>query len=198
MILYGRRSLYLFGQVLTFAFVLSIGILACIPGRRTVTVASPATNIIPPTVADVPPDALNWSIAALLLAFTLTYDATIGPICYALVSEIPSTRLRSKTIVLARNCYNISSIVANVITPLMLNPTAWGWGALTGFFWAGTSIIGIIWSWFRLPEPKNRSFGELDALFERKLSARKFKNTNLRPPEHAVNNVTVAIGKRTG
>ncbi|EMD70208.1 hypothetical protein COCSADRAFT_132861 [Bipolaris sorokiniana ND90Pr] len=177
MVLYGRRSLYLCGQVLTFAFVLSIGILA---------------------FADVPPTALNWAIAALLLAFTLTYDATIGPICYALVSEMPSTRLRSKTIVLARNCYNVSGIVANVITPRMLNPTAWGWGARTGYFWAGTSIIGIMWSWFRLPEPKNRTFGELDELFERKVAARKFKNTNLRPPERAVGNITVTVGKRTG
>ncbi|EUC43026.1 hypothetical protein COCMIDRAFT_7497 [Bipolaris oryzae ATCC 44560] len=195
MVLYGRRSLYLFGQVLTFAFVLFIGILACIPGRRTVTIASPTTTI---SSSQVAPNALNWAIATLLLAFTLIYDATIGPICYALVSEIPSTRLRSKTIVLARNCYNISGIVANIITPHMLNPTSWGWGALTGFFWAGTSIIGIAWSWFRLPEPKNRTFGELDELFERKLPARKFKNTNLRPPERAVDGVTVTPGKRTG
>lgn len=197
MVAFGRRSLYISGQILTFIFVLFIGIFACIPGRRTVAVDSSTTD--PSSqVADLPPDELNWAIAGLLLAFTLTYDATIGPICYALVSEIPSTRLRSKTIVLARNCYNISGIVANIITPRMLNPTAWGWGARTGFFWAGTGIMGILWSWFRLPEPKGRTFAELDELFETKVAARKFSKTNLRPPERAVNTVTVTVGKRTG
>ncbi|KAI1685896.1 Sugar-tr domain containing protein [Pyrenophora tritici-repentis] len=157
---FGRRTLYLSGQTLTCLFVLLIGILACIPQPRTNT-----TSTFTP---------LNWSIAALLLAFTLTYDATLGPICYALVSEMPSTRLRSKTIVLARNCYNVGGIVTNVITPRMLNPTAWGWGAKTGFFWAGTSVLGLGWSFWRLPEPKGRTFGELDELFERGVAAREF------------------------
>jgi SP family general alpha glucoside:H+ symporter-like MFS transporter len=60
----------------------------------------------------------------------------------------------------------------------MLNPTAWGWGAKAGFFWAGTSVLGILWSWWRLPEPKGRTFGELDELFEKRVCARKFKSTN--------------------
>jgi SP family general alpha glucoside:H+ symporter-like MFS transporter len=192
---FGRRDLYLLGQTLTFILVLLIGILACIPQGRTISVVSPTTDGSSPQAMDTHPTALNWVIAASLLAFTLTYDATLGPICYALVSEIPSTRLRSKTIVLARNCYNISGIIANIITPRMLNPTAWGWGARTGFFWAGTSIVGIIWSWFRLPEPKDRTFGELDELFERNVAARKFKTMDLRHGERAVDRVTGVIGK---
>ncbi|KAI4680520.1 hypothetical protein J4E81_010201 [Alternaria sp. BMP 2799] len=175
---FGRRTLYLSGQVMTFMFVLLIGILACIPHRHHFVTVRSAVVGTSSQVGNPHPTALNWSIAALLLAFTLAYDATLGPICYALVSEIPSTRLRSKTIVLARNCYNISGIVTNIITPRMLNPTAWGWGAKAGFFWAGTSVIGILWSWWRLPEPKGRTFGELDELFERKVAARKFKTTD--------------------
>jgi SP family general alpha glucoside:H+ symporter-like MFS transporter len=162
---------------MTFVFVLLIGILACIPQHHNfVAVRSAAVGTS--EVVNAHPTALNWSIAALLLAFTLAYDATLGPICYSLVSEIPSTRLRSKTIVLARNCYNISGIVTNVITPRMLNPSAWGWGARAGFFWAGTSVLGILWSWWRLPEPKGRTFGELDELFESKVPARQFRTTN--------------------
>ncbi|KAK1920272.1 hypothetical protein P3342_002568 [Pyrenophora teres f. teres] len=159
---FGRRTLYLSGQTLTCLFVLLIGILACIPQPNTNSAKGTSTP-------------LNWAIAALLLAFTLAYDATLGPICYALVSEMPSTRLRSKTIVLARNCYNVGGIVTNVITPRMLNPTAWGWGAKAGFFWAGTSVLGLVWSLCRLPEPKGRTFGELDELFERGVPARGFK-----------------------
>jgi SP family general alpha glucoside:H+ symporter-like MFS transporter len=65
--------------------------------------------------------------------------------------------------------------VTNIITPRMLNPTAWGWGAKAGFFWAGTALLGIGWSWFRLPEPKGRGYGDLDELFHRKVPARRFK-----------------------
>ncbi|KAF1836537.1 sugar transporter [Decorospora gaudefroyi] len=162
---FGRRTLYLWGQALTFLFVALIGVLGCIPPNNSSTAA-------------ISPE-IGWAIAALLLVFTLVYDATLGPICYSLVSEMPSTRLRSKTIVLARNCYNVSGIVTNVITPRMLNPTAWGWGAKAGFFWAGTSVLGIAWSWYRLPEPRGRSFAELDELFERRVPARKFSGTEL-------------------
>lgn len=176
---FGRRTLYLSGQLLTFFCVLFIGILACFSRIRSFAVASPAPNNSSPQAVGLPPATLDWIIATLMLAFTLTYDATTGPICYALVGEIPSTRLRGKTIVLARNCYNISGIIANVITPRMLNPTAWNWGARSGFFWAGTSIIGLVWSWIRLPEPKGRTFSELDELFELKIAARRFKTTDL-------------------
>ncbi|XPS72678.1 hypothetical protein M3J09_004839 [Ascochyta lentis] len=182
----GRRTIYLSGQILTFLCVLLIGILACIPHSHPST-SSTTTNVPRSTGGRVAvgesrtggPGPIPWAIAALLLVFTAVYDATIGPLCYTLVSEIPSTRLRSKTIVLARNCYNISGIITNLITPRMLNPTAWAWGAKAGFFWAGTSVVGIVWSYCRLPETKERSFAEIDILFRNKTKARKFKGTRI-------------------
>ena len=63
----------------------------------------------------------------------------------------------------------------------MLNPTAWNWKGKSGFFWAGLCFLCLIWSYFRLPEPKGRTYGELDILFERKVSARKFKGTDVTP-----------------
>jgi SP family general alpha glucoside:H+ symporter-like MFS transporter len=54
---------------------------------------------------------------------------------------------------------------------------AWNWGAKAGFFYAGTNLLCNIWCWFRLPETKDRSFGEIDLLFEHNVSARKFKST---------------------
>lgn len=119
----------------------------------------------------------SWAIGTLLLVFTFVYDATVGPICYCLVTEIPSTNLRTKTVILSRNLYNIAGIVVAVITPYMLNPTAWGWKAKTGLFWAGFAIASAIWCWFELPETKGRTFAELDLLFDKGISARKFKTT---------------------
>jgi MFS transporter, SP family, general alpha glucoside:H+ symporter len=100
-------------------------------------------------------------------------------VCYSLVAELSSTRLKTKTVVLARNVYNISGMIPNVLTPLMLNPSAWNWGAKAGFFWAGTCGLCFIWTFFRLPEPKGRTYGELDVLFEQGVSARRFASTTV-------------------
>lgn len=37
----------------------------------------------------------------------------------------------------------------------------------------------IIYTYFRIPDPTGRSFAELDVLFERKISARKFSSTEV-------------------
>lgn len=95
------------------------------------------------------------------------------------MAEISSTRLRNKTVVLARNLYNITGIVANVLTPHMLNPDAWNWGAKAGFFWAASGALCAVWTYFRVPEPKGRSYAEMDMLFDAHVSARKFKQTRV-------------------
>jgi SP family general alpha glucoside:H+ symporter-like MFS transporter len=73
------------------------------------------------------------------------------------------------------------SIINTVITPYMLNPTAWNWKAKSGFFWAGICFLCLTWTFFRLPEPKGRTYGELDILFERRVQARKFRKADVGP-----------------
>jgi MFS transporter, SP family, general alpha glucoside:H+ symporter len=99
-------------------------------------------------------NASVWAIGALLILFTFVYDFTVGPVTYALISEISSTRLKSKTIVLARAAYNASNIFVNVMTNYQLSSTAWNWGARTAYFWAGTALASAVWVYFRVPEPK--------------------------------------------
>ncbi|KAL6152229.1 hypothetical protein ACJQWK_04295 [Exserohilum turcicum] len=123
--------------------------------------------------------ASNWAIGAVLILFVFVYDFTIGPVTYSIVSEMSSTRLKSKTMVLARALYNVSNIVVNVLTNYQLGDANWAWGAKTAFFWAGTCGCVVVWAYFRLPEPKGRTYGELDVLFEQRVSARKFATTQV-------------------
>lgn len=140
----------------------------------------------------------------------MVYNISIGPVTYSLVSEIPSSRLKWKTIAMARNAYNLGSksllkgvagtthryrvrvsgtnpwpplpladIINYVITPRMLDPTAANWGAKTGFFWAGMASLCFAWAYFRLPEPKGRTYGELEILFARGVPARRFASTKI-------------------
>jgi MFS transporter, SP family, general alpha glucoside:H+ symporter len=76
---FGRQTPYLWGQIVMFTGLIIIGGLG-IPHLSTST---------------------GWAIGALMLMLTLIYDFTIGPVCYSLVAELPSTRLQIKTVVLA-------------------------------------------------------------------------------------------------
>jgi SP family general alpha glucoside:H+ symporter-like MFS transporter len=129
---FGRRTLYLWGQAVMFVILIIIGGLG---------VPALSTNV-------------GWATGALILILTFVYDLTVGPVCYSLVAELPSTRLRIKTVVLSRNVYNVFGILIGTLQPRFMNPTAWNWRGKTAFFWAGLNLCGIVWTYFRLPEPK--------------------------------------------
>lgn len=121
----------------------------------------------------------SWAIGGLLVALNFAYNATLGPICYTIISEVGSTRLRAKTVVLARCAYQIMNIICGIIVPRQLSATAWNWGAKSAFFWFGSCTLCIVYCWFRLPETRNRSYGELEVLFEKKIAAWRFANTKV-------------------
>jgi SP family general alpha glucoside:H+ symporter-like MFS transporter len=157
-------------------------------GRRTIHFSGACTLftilIIVGSLSFAGNEASLWAIGAILIVFVFVYDFTIGPITYSIVSEMSSTRLKAKTIVLARAFYNISNIVVNVLTNYQLGELSWNWGAKTAYFWAGTCGCVCVWVYFRLPEPKGRTYGELDLLFEQRVSARKFASTKVDPFGH--------------
>ena len=169
---FGRRDIYIYGQVILCLIMVLTGVLGTIKAT----------------------DSTRWAIGALLIIFTFVYDISIGPVCYSLVGEIGSTRLRSKTVVLARNLYNLGGVVVSILNPYMLNPTAWNWGPKSGYLWFGTGMLGLIWSYFRLPEPKGRSYGELDILFEDRVPARKFKSTKVDEFKAAERDAAAGVG----
>ncbi|KAK7421995.1 hypothetical protein QQZ08_009716 [Neonectria magnoliae] len=121
----------------------------------------------------------RWAQVSFILVWKLLYSLTVGPICYAIISETSAVRLRPQTVVIARNTYAMTQVVSNVLNPYMLNPVEWNWKGKAGFFWAGTSALTAVWAYFRLPETKDRTYEELDMLFYRKISARKFKGTQV-------------------
>ncbi|CAK9439567.1 uncharacterized protein LODBEIA_P36670 [Lodderomyces beijingensis] len=119
----------------------------------------------------------SWGVGSMLLVYTFVYDLTVGPMCYCIVPEMPSARLRQKTVMLSRFLYNIAGIIVSVLSNYMLNPTEWNWKAKSGFFWGGFAFLAAIWAYFDLPETRNRTFAELDKLFEDGVRARQFKHT---------------------
>jgi len=62
-----------------------------------------------------------------------------------------------------------------------MNPTEWNLKGYTGFIWGSTTFLTLVWAYFRLPESKGRSYNEMDILFGKKLSARKFASHVVNP-----------------
>jgi SP family general alpha glucoside:H+ symporter-like MFS transporter len=92
----GRRKIYFYGLLAMLCLLLIVG------GLGTM-----AQN-----------DGASWAIGSILLVYTFIYDFTVGPVCYCIVAEIPSTRLKIKTVVLARNFYNMVKILSDAILRL--------------------------------------------------------------------------------
>ncbi|RHZ58686.1 hypothetical protein CDV55_103263 [Aspergillus turcosus] len=154
---FGRATIYMSGLSFMFVCMVIIGGLGWAEGNK----------------------GAQMAIAVLFVICTLCNMITVGPVCYPIVAETPSGRLRYKTIVIGRFIYNVTGIFSNSLTPRMIAASAWNWGAKTGLFYAGTNLLCNIWCYFRLPETKDRTFGEIDLLFHHRVPARKFKYTKV-------------------
>ena len=155
----GRRTLFLCGLTGLFVTLLTLGFVGLVPESQKHQ-ASLATG-------------------ALMIVWAAFYQFSVGTVAFSLVAELSSRRLQVKTVALSRVAYNLGAIVVNILTPYMINPTAWNWGNFAGFFWAGTCFCVLIYHYFRLPEPSGRTFAEIDLLFERRVPARQFKKADI-------------------
>lgn len=153
---FGRRTLYISGFVCMDIVLLIIGGLAFKDTSGTA-----------------------WASGILLICLNLIYNSTLGPVCYTLISEVGSTRLRQKTVVLARISYQIMNIICGIIVPRMLSPDAWNLRSKSAFVFVGTCTLTLIYMILRLPETRNRSYGELDILFENRVPAWRFSKTKV-------------------
>ncbi|KAI1339927.1 sugar transporter-domain-containing protein [Xylariaceae sp. FL0016] len=155
----GRKTLMLGGMAVIFLFLLVIGFLG---------------------IHAHPTPAEAWAAGTMVLLMSATANFSIGPVVYTIVSEVPSTRLRARSIILARNAYNAINIAfVNVVAYRQVSPAEWNWGLKSGFFWAGINAIFTTYVYFRVPETKGRTYAELDILFENKIPARKFASTQI-------------------
>ncbi|KAH7161236.1 general substrate transporter [Dactylonectria macrodidyma] len=149
---WGRRTIWLTGFSSLVAILWTIGFLA-LPKQTK---------------------ALAWAQSLLCVVWLGAYSMSVGPIIYTLVAEIGSTRLRTQTVVLARSFYYFGNIVCGgLLQPKLISPGAWNAKGKTAFFWAGLATLTLIWGYFRMFETKDRTFGELDYMFQQGVTARE-------------------------
>ena len=154
---FGRRSVLFCGYIGMGTSMLILGIMACV--HQT--------------------SGLGYGESAMYLLWYVFYELTLGPLAFIIVGEISSTRLRSKSISLARNAYNVANVFSSTVAPYTLNPTEGNWKGKTAFLAAGFTVILTIWAYFRLPESQGRTYEELDILFSKNLKAWEFKDAQI-------------------
>lgn len=108
---FGRRLLYISGAGVMSICLFIIGVLT-IPGRGN--------------------NSITWTQSSMCIIWLFTFSMSTGPIGWTIPAEVSSTRLRSKTIVLARNSYYVILLIANVIEPYFMNPGELNWRGYTG------------------------------------------------------------------
>ncbi|KAH7139895.1 alpha-glucosides permease MPH2/3 [Dactylonectria estremocensis] len=153
----GRRVFYLFGSS-------GIGLCMLIIGIMGFTTA-PKKHAIP--------------TAVFLIIVQCIFKVSLGPTTYVIVGEMAASRVRAQTIVLGRAVYVCCQIVVQQINPRMLNSTsdAWNLGSKTGMVYFVLCFVWVLWIWMFLPETKNRSFADIDYLFQKHVPARQFSTT---------------------
>ncbi|KAI0951238.1 hypothetical protein AcW1_008333 [Taiwanofungus camphoratus] len=154
---YGRRFIFNWTMVACTVVLLLIGFLAI-----------PTNN-----------QGAKWAIAAFTLVYNFIYQTGIGPLGYVIFAEISSAKLRSKTVGLGILTNSLCGMVVNIVIPYLVNPDEANLGGKVGFIFGGLAAIGTAWAYFYIPETRNRTVDEIDTLFERGISPRKFASCRL-------------------
>lgn len=120
-------------------------------------------------------DELKGAVAMVLI-YCWAFNVCIGATAYVCLSEVPTGRLRAKTVALGYAVSNTISVGWYFALPHMFNPDQGNLGGKIGFIFGGLSFIVIVLLYFFLPETRFRSYEELDEMFAAKIPARKFSS----------------------
>ncbi|KAK3904865.1 maltose permease MAL31 [Staphylotrichum tortipilum] len=153
---FGRRELLMATSVVSSAMMFGMAIVYTASGGH-----SPAAS---------------KALVGLSIVYTWVYGIGQGPVLWALGTEIPSQRLRSQTVGTASGLNFVVNWFVAFFTPYFINPDKLGWGPKYGYIWGGSNLILAVWAYFFIPETKGRSLEQLDELFEKGVSARKFSS----------------------
>lgn len=153
----GRRTLLLYGLMILTAIQLMIGILDC----RTFFSAD---------------RVVIWSQAVLMIVWNFFYGVSLGPVCFTILGEVPSTVMKAKTIALATAVQAAIGMVMTYLLPLIIAADGLALQGKIGFVFAVTSAVCCVWAYYRVPETAGKTYKELDILFSKNVDARAFSS----------------------
>ncbi|KXJ86377.1 general substrate transporter [Microdochium bolleyi] len=150
---FGRRFIILASMITITVLFIGMGVAGLFPNDKT---------------------ALKFvGVTLLLIGFVGALG--LNPAYNVVASEVSSVRLRARTLSSGFVIYALASWVFSFTVPYMFNPDAGNLSAKVGWVFVGLGTIGVVLVWFEVPETRNKSYAQLDLLFERKTKTRDFK-----------------------
>ncbi|KAK4153774.1 hypothetical protein C8A00DRAFT_15027 [Chaetomidium leptoderma] len=174
---------------------LGIYLMRHVLGRRSIMMLGSLTQGLCMLVVAITATTSPGTLVArnCLIAFTslymFAYNAFVGAASYPVATELVSTRLRSWTVGAAISLGYFLAWLTGFCSPYFINPENMNWGAKYGYIWAGSNFACGVFFFVFLPELKGRTLEEIDELFERRISAWKFKTTRTNIMDEALKEV---------
>jgi hypothetical protein len=108
----------------------------------------------------------RYSVAAMV-GIIICCGIGCWPAAFTVAAETSTLELRSKTSGIGWLLGGIIQGGFGLGTPQFYNPDAANLGAKTGFIFAGTSALGVLFTYFFIPELKGKSAVEIDRVFQK-------------------------------
>ncbi|KAK2760890.1 hypothetical protein FQN54_002130 [Arachnomyces sp. PD_36] len=177
-------QLGLITSALQAVFVMLSWILTTYLGRRTIYLWGSGFNtllLVCLGIAGSFGTSVSTSLAQASLGLIISVLFCLGPApaSWVIIGETSSIRLRPLTTGVGRGCYYAVNIPCIYLSSYLLNATGANLGGRCGYVWAGTGLVCLIMAYIWLPEMKNRSYREIDILFNRHVPARKWPQTEV-------------------
>lgn len=112
--------------------------------------------------------------SAFLTMYNFFYNSGIGPIAYVFATEIPTSRLRAKTVAVGVASSNSVNTMWSFVLPYMFNADQANMGSAINFIFAGCCFVSVVLFFFFMPEASGRSYEEIDEMFMAKMPYRKW------------------------
>ncbi|KAK4213405.1 maltose permease [Rhypophila decipiens] len=115
-----------------------------------------------------------WYTSATMIAVITICGLGAWPCSFAVGAETSALDLRAKTQGIGWFTAGAASALFGFVLPYIFNPDQGDLRAKTGFVFTGLCVIGVVITYFYVPDMKDRTQAEIDHMFDLGLSARKF------------------------
>ncbi|TFA98874.1 hypothetical protein CCMA1212_009314 [Trichoderma ghanense] len=140
----GRRPLLMCGATGTFISLIIVG---SIVGKYGSALSQHA--------------AAGWVGIAFIYIYDINFSYSFAPIGWVYPSEIFNLGSRSKAMAITTSSTWMCNFIIGLVTPDMLETLKWG----TYIFFAAFCLIGLVFTYFCVPETKGRSLEDMDRVF---------------------------------
>ncbi|OLN83294.1 General alpha-glucoside permease 3 [Colletotrichum chlorophyti] len=160
----GRWPLIVWGTSSMTALLLVIGGLGVLQGNKNAMAAMVAFMAI-------------WGFIIETGTAARQYQKfSIGAVAFAVDGETASARLRQKTYSITIMSNTAAGTVVLQVMPVLINPSGANLAGKVAFVFLGPALLCSLYLFFCFPEMKERSYLELEDMFQKGVPARKFEN----------------------